>query len=315
MEFTFATFQNPDNDHELRKQIQDACNSVKLDPAKIRELASSSEITKLKIRSHAEAQFHSAMGDERVSLDGWIKTSVENHGKAKIEEQSRFEELKKLEATGGHIDKGKSIVDLPPHVKTKVWLCRAISIAALVIGYVSTFRLLYTQVGWDMWLAATVPFIPVGLLGGGVKIFFDNLASHGKKQWNIGFYSIFVLVILTGLGFFYLLAQEYGKDILEANVGTEWLRFFLGLSAEVFGAGLAWAYSDKLIQEHTRMDGIATSQQYIELERRLKEATTEKNRWDTRITLAKSMIGTIQSADANLQAEAERLFEEVSKKL
>lgn len=314
MEFTFETFQNPANDHDLRNHIEGTCKSVKLDPAKIRELAASSEVTKLKVRSHAEAQFQSELSDERKSLNGWIKISTENHTRAKNEEQSRHEELKKLEATGGHIDGGKSIVDLPSHMKNKVWLCRAISIAALLIGYVSTYRLLYTQVGWDIWLAATVPFIPVGLLGGGIKIFFDNLASHGKNHWNIGFYSVFFLVIITGLGFFYLLAQEYGKDILESNIGYEWLRFFLGLTSEVFGAGLAWAYSDKLIREHTRTDGTGTSQKYVELEKRWKEATKEKILWDTRITLADSLIEIIRNSDANLQAEAESLFDEISKK-
>jgi hypothetical protein len=312
MEFTFETFKNNSNDSELSKYIEETCKSVKLDPSKIRELAASSDTTKLKIRSHAESQFYSALGNEKASLNGWIKIAQENLDRAKNEEKSRDEAIKDLAKRGGITTIGKAVVDLPPHMKNKLWLCRGISIVALIIGCVSTFGLLYTQIGWDWWLAAPASLLAVAVFGGAVKIFFDQLSTHGKMWWNVGFYCVFALLIVTGLGFFFFLAQEYGKDILD-HQDNKWLRFFLGLTSEIMGAGLAWGYSDKLIRDHTRSDGVGQSQEYEELEKRRKEAETARDLWSSRITLANSMIVTIQSADANLQADAERLFEEVSK--
>jgi len=312
MEFTFETFKNALNDSELSNHIDDACKLVKLDPSKIRELAASSDTTKLKIRSHAESQFYSSLGPEKAALDGWIKIAQENLDYAKNEEKSRYEAIKDLEKRGGIMTIGKVVLDLPTHVKNKFLLCRGISIVALIIGCVSTFGLLYTQIGWDWWLAAPASLLAVGIFGGAVKLFFEQISTHGKMWWNVAFYCVFALLIVAGLGFFFFLAQEYGKDPLD-HEDNRWIRFFLGLTSEIMGAGLAWGYSDKLIRDHTRNDGVGQSQEYEELEKRRKLAETERDRWSSRITLANSMIVSIQSADAIFQADAERFFEEVSR--
>jgi hypothetical protein len=312
MEFTFETFKNASNDSELSKHIDEACKSVKLDPSKIRELAAASDTTKQQISIHAESEFNSSLGPENESLDGWIKIAQENLDRAKNQEKFRCEAINDLEKRGGIMTIGKQIIDMPSHVKNKFLLCRGISIVALIIGCVSTFGLLYTQIGWDWWLAAAVSLLAVGVFGGMLKVFLDLLSTHGKMWWNVVFYCVFALLIVTGLGFFFFLAQEYGKDILD-HQDNKWLRFFLGVTSEIMGAGLAWAYSDKLTRDHTRYDGVGHSQQYIELDKYRQLAQTERELWSSRITSAKSMIKSIQTARQIFQADAVRFFDEVSK--
>jgi hypothetical protein len=321
MEFTFETFNNPLNDNELTNHIEETCRSVKIDPAKIRDLAASSEISKLKIRSHAEAQFESALAAEKVLLNGWIENSDAHLARFKKEELRIDEEIKHLRATK-RPEIGAEVLDISPHVKNKIWLTRGISIVALIVGCFTTFGLLTNEMQWTWFLAAPASLLAVFVIGGAIKVFFNLLAEQGLTNWKIAFYVVFGILVISGFTFFYFLSKETGDRVFIITRGgnetnkefiTQW-RFFFGIVCEILAASLAWAYSDKLIRDCIRKTGIIKNPELEALESEKENILSSINLWSSRITLAKSLIKTIQSADANLQADAERIFEEVLKK-
>lgn len=320
MAFTFGTFINPLNDNELTKHIEEACRSVKIDPAEIRDLAASSEISKLKIRSYAEAQFESALAAEKVLLNGWIEDSDAHLARFKKEELRIDEEIKHLRATK-RPEIGAEVLDISPHVKNKIWLTRGISIVALVVGCFTTFGLLTEEMQWPWFLAAPASLLAVFVIGGAIKVFFNLLAEQGLTNWKIAFYVVFGILVISGFTFFYFLSKEPGGNIIitrgvdptSKELITQW-RFFFGITCEILAASLAWAYSDKLIRDSIRKTGIIKNPELEALELEKENILVSINLWSSRITLAKSLIKTIQSADANLQADAERIFEEVVKK-
>jgi len=245
---TEQNFNDSSMDSHLVEWLEKQVGAVRVNPEDIRLLAGKSA-SKTEVLNHASAQM-GGFNDERVILKRWHEDASKRRHEKKASEERQRKELHDLEANNKKYSFDNEVVQLSPGDKTKIWMARGVSIVLLVAGYVSMTTFLHEQMGWT-WLASV--FLPlIGVLGGGltIKLAFDHLGEKSLKWWSIAFFVSIILIL--GLSFRFVQVKIMHANGV-ASVHDSISCFNLGMLVTSLSAGVAWAYSDRLIRKAIRI--------------------------------------------------------------